>query len=238
MSGALSYRRRMDLIAEDLMLLLLDDDSGRPLVDSTKLTHSLAGALLLELALSGSVVPEGPAEKSAKGTGKIVAAGPQPVDPLLALAWDACADTPRRAAAVVQKIDAKVKGPLLERIADKGWVQVERRKVLGLFPSRTFPETDGRHEAELRSALDAVLLREHTPDARTAALVSLLAAAEALPKLYPDLDRDGLKALKARATLVSEGEWAGAAVRRAISEVQTAVTMAVMVPVMVSSTGS
>lgn len=228
----------MDLIAEDLTLLLLDDDSGRPLVDSTKLTHSLAGALLLELALAGSVVPEGPAEKSAKGTGKIVAAGPQPTDPLLALAWEACADKPRRAAAVIQKIDSKVKEPLLERIAGKGWIQVERRKVLGIFPSRSFPETDGRHEAELRSALDAVLLRDQDPDARTAALVSLLAAAEALPKLYPDLDRDARKALQARAAQVSEGEWAGAAVRRAINEVQSAVMTAVMVPVIVSSTGS
>lgn len=228
----------MDLIAEDLTLLLLDDDSGRPLVDSTKLTHSLAGALLLELALAGSVVPEGPAEKSAKGTGKIVAAGPQPTDPLLALAWEACADKPRRAAAVIQKIDSKVKEPLLERIAGKGWIQVERRKVLGIFPSRSFPETDGRHEAELRSALDAVLLRDQDPDARTAALVSLLAAVEALPKLYPDLDRDARKALQARAAQVSEGEWAGAAVRRAINEVQSAVMTAVMVPVIVSSTGS
>lgn len=228
----------MDLIAEDLTLLLLDDDSGRPLVDSTKLAHSLAGALLLELALAGSVVPAGPAEKSAKGTGKIVAAGPQPTDPLLALAWEACADKPRRAAAVIQKIDSKVKEPLLERIAGKGWIQVERRKVLGIFPSRSFPETDGRHEAELRSALDAVLLRDQDPDARTAALVSLLAAVEALPKLYPDLDRDARKALQARAAQVSEGEWAGAAVRRAINEVQSAVMTAVMVPVIVSSTVS
>lgn len=228
------YGRTMDLIAEDLLLLLLDDDSGRPCVDSTKLTHALAGSLLLELALAGSVLPEGPVEKTEKGVGKIVAAGPQPADPLLALAWEACADKPRRAAAVVQKIDSQVREPLLERIAAKGWIRIEHRKVLGLFPSRSFPETDGRHEAELRTTVDAVLTRAHRPDPRTAALISLLTAAEALTQLYPDLDRDGRKALKARATEVSEGEWAGAAVRRAIAEVQSAV----MVPIMVATSST
>lgn len=83
-----------------------------------------------------------------------------------------------------------------------------------------------------------MLTRAHRPDPRTAALVSLLTAAGALPRLYPDLDRDGRQALKARAAAVSEGEWAGAAVRRAISEVQSAVMTAVMVPVVVSTTST
>lgn len=43
------------LLAEDLLLLLLDDEMGRPIVDATKLPRALAGAPLLELALLGPV---------------------------------------------------------------------------------------------------------------------------------------------------------------------------------------
>lgn len=219
----------MDLIAEDLLLLLIDEHSGRPLVDSTRTTHALAGALVLELAVMGLLVPEDPAARLGKS--KIMAVERPPADPLLDLAWQAFSDKPRRPASVLQKLDSKVKDPLLERIADKGWVHPERTKVLGMFTRTSWPEVDGRHEAELRNNLGIVLLQGGNPDIRIAALVSLLLAADALPKLFPDADK---KQLKARAKQLSEGEWAGAAVAQAISEVRSAVIVAVMTPVIVS----
>lgn len=226
----------MNLIAEDLLLLLIDEESGRPLVNSTRMTSSLAGALVMELALDDVIVPEDPDADS--GRSKIVAVGAQPADPLLQLTWQSCSDKPRHAAAVIQQLDRKVKEPLLERIAVKGWVREERSKVLGIFARTSWPEVDGRHEAELRNDLGIALLQGGKPDSRIAALISLLLAAEALPKLFPDA---GKKALEARATELSDGDWAGAAVRKAIAEVQAAVMVAVMTPVMtpvIVSTGT
>ena len=181
----------MDLIAEDLLLLLIDEHSGRPLVDSTRVTHSLAGALVLELATMGLLVPEDPQVR--QGRSKITAVGTPPTDPLLELVWRAFADKPRRAASVLQKLASKVKDTLLERIADKGWVRPERTKVLGMFPRTSWPEVDGRYEAELRNNLGIVLLQGRNPDPRTGALISLLLAAQALPKLFPDADKRQLK---------------------------------------------
>ncbi|RZI74080.1 MAG: GPP34 family phosphoprotein, partial [Variovorax sp.] len=43
---------------------------------------------------------------------------------------------------------------------------------------------------------------------------------------------------KTRAKQIAEGEWAGAAVRKAVSDVNAAVTAAIMVPVIVSTTSS
>lgn len=169
----------MDLIAEDLLLLLIDEESGRPLVDSTKMTSSLAGALVIELALDGVIVPEDP--DASGGNSKIFAVGAEPADPLLQLTWESCSDKPRRTATVIQKLDSKVKEPLLERIAAKGWVREERSKVLGMFTRTSWPEADGRHEAELRNGLSVALLQGGRPDARIAALASLLLAAEAVP---------------------------------------------------------
>ena len=46
----------MTLIAEDLLLLLLDDDTGKASAGvSSYLDYALAGALLAELALTGAV---------------------------------------------------------------------------------------------------------------------------------------------------------------------------------------
>lgn len=44
------------LVAEELLLLLLDDETGRPTLDRTTLSFGLAGAVLAELALQGAVV--------------------------------------------------------------------------------------------------------------------------------------------------------------------------------------
>lgn len=213
----------MDLLAEDLLLLLVDEHSGRPLVDSTRTTHALAGALVLELAVMGLLVPDDPAAR--RGRSKIVAVGQPPGDPLLDLAWQAFSDKPRRAASVLQRLHSKVTDPLLQRIADKGWVRPARTKVLGMFTRTSWPEVDGRHEAQLRNNLAIVLLQGGTPDVRVAALISLLLAADALPTLFPEADK---KQMKARAKALSDGEWAGAAVAQAIAEVRTAVMVAVM----------
>jgi hypothetical protein len=47
--------RSVRTIADDLLRVVLDDDSGRPRVDGTRLDYALGGALLLELALNGRI---------------------------------------------------------------------------------------------------------------------------------------------------------------------------------------
>ena len=46
----------MTLIAEDLLLLLLDDESGKP--QTSELAVALGGAVLVELALAEAVTVE------------------------------------------------------------------------------------------------------------------------------------------------------------------------------------
>ncbi|WP_430331148.1 GOLPH3/VPS74 family protein [Rhodococcus sp. ACT016] len=218
------------LIAEDLLLLLLDDESGGSIVDGTRLPRVLAGAVLLELALDGYVTPAEPGEDVKKGRLAVRLDG-APDDPILArtLAVIREARRPMTPEAVIEKLDTEMRAAVFERVIDRGWVRESRRKILGIFPSKTWPAVDESHEREVRRELEQVLVEGLDPNPRTAALVSLLSAVDAVAKAFPDADR---KAIRKRAKEIAEGEWAAAAVRKAVDAINAAVFVAVMVPAM------
>ncbi|MDV8024424.1 GOLPH3/VPS74 family protein [Rhodococcus sp. IEGM 1330] len=225
----------MTLIAEDLLLLLLDDDSGKPLADSTKLPRVLAGALVVELAMSGSLRITGPDEQMKKD--HVVVAGSTPGDELLRRVFDlvASASRPMKPQKVIEKSQKNLTKVLVARLVAQGFVTEKKDKVLGLFPTTTWPARDTSHEKVLRDALRSALVDGTTPSPHTAALISLISAVDLTHKVIADADK---KQLGHRAKQIAEGEWAGAAVRKAVSDVNAAVMAAVMVPVIVSTTSS
>ncbi|MBM4522000.1 GPP34 family phosphoprotein [Rhodococcus hoagii] len=222
------------LIAEDLLLLLLDDESGDPLVDGTRLPRVLAGAVLLELALDGYVTPADQGEDVKRGR-LAVRRAEAPADPILARALGVVADArrPMKPEAAIEKLDSEIRAAVFERVIDRGWVRESRRKVLGIFPSKVWPPVDESHERGVRHELSGVLVEGLDPTPRAAALISLLSAVDAAAKVFPDTDR---KMIRKRAKEIADGEWAGAAVRKAVDAINSAVFVAVMVPAM--ATGS
>ncbi|MDV6303920.1 GPP34 family phosphoprotein [Rhodococcus cerastii] len=225
----------MTLIAEDLLLLLLDDDSGKPLADSTKLPRVLAGALVVELAMIGSLRITGPDEQIKKD--HVVVAGSRPEDEFLRRVFDlvASASRPMKPQKVIEKSQKNLAKELAARLVAQGFVTEKKDKVLGLFPTTTWPAQDTSREKVLRDALRSALVDGTTPSPHTAALISLISAVDLTHKVIEDADK---KLLKRRAKEIAEGEWAGAAVRKAVSDVNAAVMAAVMVPVIVSTTSS
>ncbi|BCN67573.1 GPP34 family phosphoprotein [Rhodococcus hoagii] len=222
------------LIAEDLLLLLLDDESGDPLVDGTRLPRVLAGAVLLELALDGYVTPADQGEDVKRGR-LAVRRAEAPADSILARALGVVADArrPMKPEAAIEKLDSEIRAAVFERVIDRGWVRESRRKVLGIFPSKVWPPVDESHERGVRHELSGVLVEGLDPTPRAAALISLLSAVDAAAKVFPDTDR---KMIRKRAKEIADGEWAGAAVRKAVDAINSAVFVAVMVPAM--ATGS
>lgn len=218
------------LIAEDLLLLLLDDESGDPLVDGTRLPRVLAGAVLLELALDGYVTPADQGEDVERGRFAVLRAE-APADPILARALGVVADArrPMKPEAAIEKLDSEVRAAVFERVIDRGWVRESRRKVLGIFPSKVWPPVDESHERGVRHELSGVLVEGLDPTPRAAALISLLSAVDAAAKVFPDTDR---KMIRKRAKEIADGEWAGAAVRKAVDAINIAVFVTVMVPAM------
>ncbi len=219
------------LIAEDFLLLLLDDESGK-LQGTSFLETGLGGALLIELSLRGAVELT---EKQTFRQPKVVAADDAPpLPPMLAAALADIDERERAATSVVARLGKKRKAVLLERLEARGILRCEKDKVLGLFPRTRWPAEDSRHENEVRRQLSQALIAQHTGDERTAALISLLSAMGIASKVI-EIDGVSGRDVNKRAKAISEGDWASKAVRDAVMASQVAMIAAVSAATAASS---
>ncbi len=175
------------LIAEDLLLLLLDDDSGK-LNHSTYLDTGIGGALLVELALGEHVEVVKDSGMWARAKVHPTTSAP-PQDPVLVEALALVAEKERTAQDLVGRLGKKRREPLLARLEADGILRREEGKVLGLFPSTRWPAVDSGHEADVRRKLGDALVHGVQPDERTAALVALLSSLDLAQKV---VDSGGL----------------------------------------------
>jgi len=125
----------------------------------------------------------------------------------------------KRPSAVIRPLSKNLRRTLHERLAGNGVVRAERRKIFGVFPSHRWPAQDTSHEAEVRRLITQALVQQVTPDTRTAALIALVHAVGCVDKIV-DPGQNGLskRELRARAKMIADGNWASAAVRKAIEE--------------------
>ncbi|MCW2833355.1 MAG: family phosphoprotein [Nocardioides sp.] len=223
------------LIAEDLLLLLLDDETGA-LAASDRIRPLLGGALLIELALAERVVVADKAHLWS--TPKVtVVDGPGADDPLLAAALDTIGTKDRSAQDLVDRLGKGTREALLARLTERGLIRPVKGKVLGLFPRTTWPATDRTHEARVRERLHGTLVQGLSTDERTSALVALLASIDHAHKV---VDRGDLPAreVRRRAEEIAEGAWAAKAVRDAVVAAQAALTAAVVASTAATAGGS
>lgn len=210
------------LIAEDLLLLVTDDESGRLTAPATNVDFALAGATLVELALLHRV--------TVSDKGRIVVQDP-------ALTGDAVLDAAlatlgrhagKRPSAVIRPLSKKLRQRLYERLAGGGQLSRAQHRVLGIFLSTRWPAQDAGHENEVRGAVTQALVQGSTPDDRTAAVIALVHALRVEHKVVDRREYDvSTHQLRKRAGEIAEGDWAAAAVRAAINEMIAAVTVAV-----------
>jgi hypothetical protein len=224
------------LIAEDLLLLLYDDQTGKPIAGSPGLDYSLAGAVLIELTLQGRLDITGQGTGEKPGRLKVVNGAPTG-DPILDERLSYVLNKPgKKPKDQIGALSKRLRDQLLVRLAERGVLEQEEGRVLGLFPVTRWPARDARHEAEVRAQLHSVLTQGMAPDQRTGALIALLSTLNVVPKVVTDaVDK---RALKQRAKEIAESDWAADAVKRAVAEMQAAVTVAVVAASVAASSGS
>ena len=224
------------LIAEDLLLLVTDDASGRLLAPAAQIDAGLGGANLVELTLNNKVDLSGGGDKGKPG--RIIVRDPSPVgdavlDAALAILAAHQGDKP---STVIGPLSKNLRQALYERLAASGVLRAERGRSLGIFPTHTWPTQDARHEAEVRQLVTQALVHKVTPDARTVALIALLHALRCEHKII-DPGPIGLskQQLRARAEEIAKGNWASEAVRKVIVEMIAAIVAATSAAATVST---
>ena len=226
--GAMEDRRRGDmLIAEDLLLLLTDDRTGKLLVPSRQADLALAGAVLIELAAAQRVGIAG--EGGSVRPGRLVVADASPTsDDLLddALA-ELVAKQGRKPKDVLPRLARGLRGRLYSRLVEAGVLRDDAAKVLAVVPVHRRPTVDPSHEEGVRLQLAGALRSGTTDDVRAGSLIALLHALEAVAKVVDPADVGiARKELNANAERIAEGNWGSQAVRDAIDALLAAVIAA------------
>jgi len=223
------------LLAEDLALLLTDDETGRPTTSGQRVDLALAGGVLLELLTTGRVAVAGPKHPAGKDRVVVLDASPTG-DPVLDEALRRVAERPRRARDVLPRLTKDLRPALLDRLTKRGLLRLEESKVLGLFPTRAHLPADAGHERSIRAAVHEVLVVGRTPTEREVAVISLLQGVDQVPRVLGDVGVPK-RELRRRAKALAQGEAIGDAVRQAIQAMDAAMT-AVIVATTAATAGS
>lgn len=220
-------------LTAELLLLLHDDRTGKPLIDAQKRRAVTSGAAITELALDGMLVlDEGvPARKARLRA----TAGATPPSHLAEALERADGHRPKDAIARVGGVqdyrlraDA-IRDAVMGDLAANRIVEAVEPRALRLIGPRwplLQPDVERAVTTRLATVLDGA-----DADPRTAALLTLSHAGHLLPKLFPHRDK---KADARRVAEIAEDDWHGDAVTKAIAEINTVLMSAILVPIVVT----
>lgn len=225
------------LIAEDLLLLLLDDERGSLLTDPINVDAGLAGAVLLELAQRGRVkVDEAPGDPA---THVVHVSDDSPTgDDLLDGALRLVGERDRTATGVVEDLAVGLRRKVLDRLAARGILTHEEGRLLGIFPRHRWPAHDDRHEMALRAGLRDSLVQGASPTERVAALIALLDAIGAEHRVLPFPGVSNRKLRARAAELSKESAWAAGSAQSSDSVDVVSATRAAIAATNISASSS
>ncbi len=215
----------MARIAEDLLLLLLDNASAQPELDRSRCDRILTAAALLDLAYACRIRPA--VDNEPVETGRLVVlSGPDTADPVLAPALQLLLQRPMTPAAAIAKLRRETPQAVYSQLERRGEIKQVRLPARGLKRACAWPLTDRSRAAEVRAALMAALFDQQCPDPITATIISLLHAVHGLGAVF-SLDRRGWQWVTDRAGDIASGSWASES-EPDLAEVNLAVTTAAL----------
>jgi hypothetical protein len=206
--------------AEEIMLLLLDDEEERFIrVPDWSLRYALGGAVLMDLALEDRIDTD---------LEKLILVDPTPLDddildPVLAdiAAHDHQHDARfwvERTAGYAEEIRERALGRLIER----GILERRDDRFLWVFRSRRYPVVDGRAEREVKLRIMGVLFSDAIPEPRDVVIICLADACGILKEL---LSRREHEQAASRIEQVRKLDLIGQAMSQAISDIELSVAV-------------
>ncbi|NBE81335.1 GOLPH3/VPS74 family protein [Micromonospora rubida] len=163
-------------LAEELLLLAYDDESGKATMPRISLDLGMAAAVLIELALAGRITYAAGNLTVADPTGT----GEPTLDGVLARM---AADAPNTPSSWVQRLRHGLRDRILGDLVARGAVRDVEETELGFIVVHRYPAADASVEEDSRRRLAEALAGGQLPDERTAALATLVAVLRMEPAL-------------------------------------------------------
>lgn len=162
-------------LADELVLLAYDNDTGRSAVSRVALDLGLAAAILVELVLRGRLAADS----------EVRVVDPTPTgEPVLdEVLSRVVADTPHSVASWLQRLRHGVRDLVLASLVQRGVVRDQHVTELEYIHLHRYPTLDPTAETQTRARLAEALTGRSTPDERTAALATLVAGVRMEPTL-------------------------------------------------------
>lgn len=207
---------------EEILLLTLKNEKGTPAWG--QYTYALAGAVLTELVMEERVKLE-PRRGRKKPLVDLVSAT-QIGDPVLDDAIRQVRMAKRRATAgtwVQRWAKNKLLHDTARRLAQRGILRTQQKRVLLLFSRRIYPEIDPGPEERLLERMRAAIFDDGEVDSRTAAVIALAQVADVLK---PAFGAKELKGRKKRLKELAEGDMVAEATRAAVQAATAAAAAA------------
>ncbi|WP_313673141.1 GPP34 family phosphoprotein [Mycolicibacterium sp.] len=216
----------MARIAEDLMLLLLDNPQAQPQLDRSRLGRVLAGGLILDLAYDCRVRPAW-AEDAVTPGHLIALEGPMPMDPAVRPALQLLQQRSLTPAAAVAKIGKQAEDDVLDQLLRTGQIH-----QIGLTEHKfrrnhyRWPVKNRTRLSVTRSELLGALFERRSATPVTAAVIGLLHAVGGFSAVL-GLNDAGVEEAGLRAAEIGYGEWVD---RSDTAQVNLELTAAAVLP--------
>jgi len=208
--------------AEEIMLLLLDDEEERfTRVPDWSLRYALGGAVLMDLALEDRIDTD---------LEKLILVDPTPldddiVDPVLA---DIAGHEQQRDARFwVERASATaddIRESAIDRLVERGILERREDRFLWVFRSRRYPVVDGTAEQEVKLRIMELLFSDMIPMPRDVVIICLADACGIFGEL---LSKREVKHVRPRIDTIRRMDLIGRAVTDAVWDIEVSLAQAI-----------
>jgi hypothetical protein len=210
-------------IAEEILLLVLDDESGTFINEpDVHVGYAVAGALLMDLALAHRIDADNQ---------KLFVVSDKPTgDPIQdsILARIVASDEVHDAGYWVGELgrnSGDLRDGLLNRLVERGILKEVDEKVLWVFETRRYPMIDGTEEREVKRRIMDVLFSDSTPEQSDVVIICLADACNLIEQLMSERE---LRSVEPRIDEIVKMDVIGLAVANTIREIRASIAPMMM----------
>lgn len=216
-------------LLEEYLLIALDDEKGKFVIDSTRLHYGFAGAVLLELALREKIEVDGETLILTDNAYEPEIALNKMIDELKQLKSPSL----KKALKLIADQSSDIKDYTLQHLINKGILRKEETKILWLIPSEQYPTSDMTPESKVRKRLDDVITHGSNVEAHDLMLLCLIDATDLTKEAFRD--KQDYKAVRKKIKEVTSEMKISKVINNSVREIQSAIMMSIISTVVITS---